>query len=188
MSVTRRLPALLAVLALVATVPALGAQGMGMGGMQQQRGLPVQPEFRLPSFPRANEIVTNDVAKRLLGERGKLQLSEAQVAAFTAIGDTLFTANGDALVSYDAAQRRLKPPTTSSSPPDEETLKTYRTSMPVMLEAMDRVVANEEKAAAALLAQLEGEARERAQGIWNKRRNQLLDWRKPLETVRPPKR
>lgn len=186
MSVTRLLPSSALAVLLVASGPALGAQmmGGGMGGMQQ-RGLPVQPEFRLPSFPRANEIVVNDVAKRLLAERGKLSLTDAQAAAVTAMADSLFTANGDALVPYDAAQRRLKPPTSSSSPPDEETLKLYRTSMPVMLEAMDRVVLNEERAAAALLALLDEPQRERAQGIWNKRRGQLVEWRKPLEAVRP---
>jgi hypothetical protein len=180
----RRLPSLVASVTLVVLAPALAAQGMGMGGVQQ-RGLPQQPEFRLPSFPRANEIVVNDVAKRLLAERGKLQLTDAQVATLTAMGNSLFTANGDALVPYDAAQRRLKPPTTSSSAPDEETLKQYRTSMPVMLEAMDRVVTNEERAAAAMIAALDEPQRERAQGIWNKRRGQLVEWRKPLETVRP---
>nr|MCU0619739.1 hypothetical protein [Gemmatimonadaceae bacterium]MCU0627784.1 hypothetical protein [Gemmatimonadaceae bacterium] len=152
------------------------------------RGIPAQPEFRLPSFPRANEIVATDIAKRMLAERAKLQLTDAQVAAFTAIADTLLTANGDALVAYDDAQRRLKPGKTSSTPPDEETTRTFRTSMPVMLEAMDRVVANEERAAAALLGLLEGRARERAQGIWDKRRGQLIDWRKPLEVMRPQRR
>lgn len=182
----RRHSFLCASVALVLVAPALRAQmmGGGMGGVQQ-RGVPIQPEFRLPSFPRANEIVVNDVAKRILAERGKLQLTDTQAAAVTAMADSLFTANGDALVPYDQAQRRLKPPTTSSTAPDEETLKLYRTSMPVMLEAMDRVVTNEERAAAALLALLDGPQRDRAQGIWNKRRGQLVEWRKPLETVRP---
>ena len=193
MSITRRLPSLIAAVALVAATAPLDAQGMGMGGMggmggMRQRGIPAQPEYRLPSFPRANEILSSDVASRLLGERKKLQLDEAQAATFGAIADSLLTANGDALVSYDAAQRRLKPPTTSSTPPDAETMQQYRTSMPVMLEAMDRVVANEERAAATLIGLLDGDARERAQGIWNKRRGQLLEWRKPLELARPTKR
>ena len=171
-------------LALAALAPsALAAQFLG-----GRQGMPQPaPEYRLPQFPKANEILAADGAKRLLDQKDKLALTEPQVAALVAIGDSLFTANGDALYGYDRAQRRIKPHTQTGSPPPDSVVTSYREAMPIMLEAMDRVVANEERFGASALAVLEPAQREKAQAILGKRRSQLVDWRKPLETVRPRK-
>lgn len=179
--VSPRRPLALALILAALAPSAAGAQFLG-----GRRGMPAPPqEFRLPSFPKANEILANDAAKRLLDQKDKLRLTDAQVATLVAIGDSLFTANGDALYQYDRAQRTIRPHTQIGSPPPDSVVRSYRDAMPAMLVAMDRVVANEERFGAAALAVLDAAQRERGEAIIAKRRSQLVDWRKPLEVVRP---
>ncbi|MCU0626254.1 MAG: hypothetical protein MUF21_07165 [Gemmatimonadaceae bacterium] len=86
-------------------------------------------------------------------------------------------------MGYDQAQRAIKPPANNQSQPDEESMKSYMASLPVMKEALDLVVTNEERAAEQVAALLQPAQQERAKGIIGKRRGQLESWREPLKRI-----